>query len=82
MIKFTFDDNNATKKFVLGIFGKDIDHDDYIVEKKDEKRILGFDGQEMTIQDFGGIKSGSEIYARSDIVSLVEFYEKYLASSM
>lgn len=82
MIKFTFNDNNATKKFVLGIFGKNVDDDGYIVEKKDKKRILGFDGQEITINDFGGIASGSEIYVKSDIVSLVEFYQKYLGNTL
>lgn len=78
MINFTFDNNFNTKKFTLGLFGKSIDDGGYIIEKESKKRILGSNGQEMTIAEFGGIKNGSEIYVKSDIVSLVEFYEKYL----
>mgnify|MGYP001607278042 FL=1 len=78
MINFTFDNNFNTKKFILGLFGKSIDDGDYIIEKESKKRILGSNGQEMTIAEFGGIKNGSEIYVKSDIVSLVDFYEKYL----
>lgn len=81
MISFTFDNNFNTKKFILGLFGKDIDDEGYIVEKEGKKRILGFNGQEMIIAEFGGVKNGSEIYVKNDIVSLVEFYEKYLAKS-
>ena len=78
MINFTFDNNFNTKKFILGIFGKTIDEEGYIIEKESKKKILGSNGQEMTIAEFGGIKNGSEIYVKSGIVSLVEFYEKYL----
>lgn len=81
MIQFTFNNNLKTKKFILGIFGKDIDDEGYIIERVGKKRILGFNGQEMTVKEFGGIKNGSEIYVKSDIVSLVRFYEKYLAKS-
>jgi len=78
MIQFTFDNNFNTKKFILGIFGKEIDGEGYIIEKVSKKRILGYNGQEMTVSEFGGIKNGSEIYVKSDIVSLVGFYKKYL----
>jgi hypothetical protein len=81
MIQFTFDNNFNTKKFILGIFGKDIDDEGYIIEREGNKRILGYNGQEMTVDEFGGIKNGSEIYVKSDIVSLVGFYEKYLSET-
>lgn len=79
MINFTFENNLDTKRFILGLFGKSVDDETYIIEKESRKRILGFNGQEMTITEFGGIKNGSEIYVKNDIVSLVGFYEKYLA---
>ena len=78
MINFTFDNNLNTKKFILGIFGKTTDEEGYIIEKESKKRILGSNGQEITVAEFGSIKNGSEIYVKSGIVSLVEFYEKYL----
>ena len=78
MINFTFDNNFNTKKFILGIFDKTIDEEGYIIEKESKKRILGSNGQEITVAEFGSIKNGSEIYVKSGIVSLVEFYEKYL----
>lgn len=79
MINFTFENNPSTKKFILGLFSKTTDDEGYIIEKESKKRILGTNGQEITIKEFGVIKNGSEIYAKSDIVSLVEFFDKYLA---
>jgi len=81
MLNITFDNNLATKKFILGIFGKSVDADGYITEKATGKRILGYNGQEITVNEFGGVKNGSEIYIKKDIVSLVEFYSKYLLAS-
>ena len=79
MLKVTFGDNPKTKKFVLSLFGKNVDKENYIVERDNGKRILGYNGQELTLDDFGVIKNGSEIYGKGDIVSLVDFYKKYLA---
>ena len=80
MLKITFSDNFKTKKFILSCFGKKITRkDDPILEEETGLEIISSDGQEITLNEFGGIKNGSEIYVKNDIVSLVGFYRKYLA---
>lgn len=79
MLRITFQNNKATKKFLLEVFGKTIDQDNNIVEKETKEKVLGSDGQPITLDEFGGIKNGSEIFIKNDIVSLVGFYRKYLA---
>lgn len=81
MFNITFENNSRTKKFILGLFGKETDENGYIIESMTKKRILGADGQEITLSDFGVLKNGSEIYAKDDIVSMVSFYEKFLAKN-
>ena len=80
MLNISFHDNPRTKKFVLSLFGKEVDQESYIIESSTKQRVLGSDGQEISFDKFGVIKNGSEIYAKDDIVSLVGFYEKYIAS--
>lgn len=79
ILEITFKGNPKTKRFILSIFGKDIDSEGFIVEKLSGKRVLGSDGQEITLEDLGVIKNGSEIYSKENIVSLVDFYKKYLS---
>ena len=34
---------------------------------------LSFDGEEVTLEDFGGVKKGSEVFIKKDIISLMRF---------
>lgn len=71
MIELTFDE--STKDFVLEAFGKSVDTAGYLIEKDNPKqRVLTKDGQEIKKDEFAGVRKGSEIYIKSDIVSLLE----------
>jgi hypothetical protein len=66
----TFDE--GVKKFVLNSFDKEVTSDGFVVEKENtEQKVITPDGDELTEQNFAGIKKGSEVYIKSDIVSLV-----------
>ena len=65
----TFD--NSSKEFVLGVLGKSIDHDGYIVEADTGVRVLGQDGEPIHSDDFGGVRKGSEIFFKNDLPSVL-----------
>ncbi len=66
----TFDD--SVKEEILDVFGKTIDSDGFIVEKDNIKqRVLSEDGQEVNINEFGGLRKGSEVFIKKDLISLM-----------
>jgi len=66
----TFDD--SVREDVLDIFGKITDEEGFIVEKDNpNQRVLSEDGQEVNINEFGGLKKGSEIFIKKDLISLM-----------
>lgn len=70
MATLTFDD--SFKEEFLDIFNKTTDSEGFIVEKVNpEQRVFSEDGQEVNIKEFGGIKKGSEVFIKKDIVSLM-----------
>lgn len=67
----TFDD--SARPFILNVFGKTVDSDGFIVEKNDRKqRVLTPRGDDIRLKEFAGIRKGSAVFIKSDIVSLVE----------
>ena len=64
-------DNNASK-FVLDSLNKEIDSEGYIIEKDTKQRVITPTGEELKFSDFAGVRPGSEIFIKSNIVSLVE----------
>lgn len=67
----TFDE--SAKSEVLNLFGKTQDAEGFIVEKEDpSQKVLSADGQPLTLQEFAGVRKGSEIYIRSDFNSLID----------
>lgn len=69
-IRITFDD--SAREFVLDAFGK-TDRDGFIVEKKKtDQKVLTPRGEEISLKDFAGMRKGSVIFVKSDIVSLIE----------
>lgn len=81
MLQITFANNEKTKKLILDIFDKSTDDEGYIVEAQSGNKVLDAEGQPILFHEFGGIKNGSEIFVKDNIVSLVSFYSKYLDSS-
>ena len=72
-MKITF--ATKLKEKVLDQFGKAVGNENYIVEKKTGNRILSSEGEDVHLKEFSGIKRGSEIYLKSDIISLIKFVE-------
>ena len=69
-MKITFD--QSARDFVLEAFNKKIEKG-YLVESDNpEQKVLAKDGHDIQQNRFAGIRKGSEIYIRSDIVSLIE----------
>ncbi len=66
----TFD--KSAKDYILDVFNKSVDKDDFIIEKDNpNQRVLAPDGQQVEYKDFAGIKRGSEIFIKSDLISLM-----------
>jgi hypothetical protein len=68
--RVTFD--SSARDFVLDAFGKTT-QDGFLVEQCQRKqRVLTPRGEEIPVKDFAGVRKGSKIFVKSDIVSLLE----------
>jgi len=66
--------DESLREDILSIFGKTIDADGIIIEKDDpSQRVLTKDGEDINIKEFAGVKRGSEIFIKSDLISLIDF---------
>ncbi|MBS3076374.1 hypothetical protein J4481_01375 [Candidatus Pacearchaeota archaeon] len=66
----TFD--SSLKEEILGFFDKEVNTEGVIVEKFNPKQsVLSVDGQEVKIEEFGGIRKGSEVFIKNDLISLM-----------
>lgn len=73
--ELTFD--KSAKKDILELFGKTVDTEGFIVEKdKPEQRVLTPKGEEIRIEEWGGIIKGSEEFIKSDAFTLIELAKK------
>lgn len=70
----TFD--KSAKSLILDSFEKKANDAGIVVEKKDpEQTVIAQDGQELTLEQFAGIKKGSEVYIKSDLPSLIKLHD-------
>lgn len=70
--------NSSAKDFVLGAFDKTIDSLGYIVESDNTlQKVKTKDGQDIKEDQFAGIRKGSEIYMKSDILSLIDYCQEF-----
>ena len=70
----TFD--ASLKSEMISCFGKTIDDEGYIVEIDDPaQRVLTPNGEEIVVEEFAGIRKGSEIFIKSDLPSLIELLD-------
>ena len=66
----------SAREDVLSFFDKTIDENGFIVEKEDPtQKVITPDGEEITIDNFAGIRKGSEIFIKSDRNSLINLTE-------
>jgi hypothetical protein len=71
--RITFE--KSAEDFVLDCFGKKA-QDGYVVEKSaPSQRVLTPRGEDIPVSEFAGIRKGSVIFVKSDIVSLIEAAE-------
>ena len=72
-LRVTFD--SGARDFILEAFGKKI-HGGFIVENsQSSQKVLTPRGEEIPVKEFAGVRKGSIIFVKSDIVSLVEAAE-------
>jgi len=68
----TFDKNLS--RDILDIFDKAVNEEGIIVEKLDPfQKVLTKEGDEVSLDEFGGLSKGSLVFIKSDIVSLIDF---------
>jgi hypothetical protein len=73
-LKILFD--ASLRDYVLEAFGVRPNVDGLLVESKNpDQHVLTQDGQEVEYKRFGGVRKGSEVFMRDDIVSLIQFCE-------
>ena len=71
----TFDSD--VKKEILSIFGKSVDKDGFLVDNDDPtRRVLSAEGEPVKLREFAGIKKGSLIFVKSDIISLIKLSDE------
>ncbi len=72
MVNITF--SSELKEEILNIFDKKVNEEGIIVEQENEEiSVRTVEGNEISIDEFGGIKKGSEIFIKNDLVSLMNF---------
>ncbi|MHB1810945.1 MAG: hypothetical protein ACYDCP_06110 [Thermoplasmataceae archaeon] len=66
--KMTFDD--SAKEYILSLFNKKVNEDGEVLEKDSNEPVKSFEGNPLTLEDFGGVKKGSELFIENNVVSL------------
>lgn len=71
--------DKSAKEEVLELLDKAIDTEKYIVEKDNPKqRVLTVDGEEISLEEFGGIQKGSEVFIKNNLVSLIRLAKRWI----
>lgn len=69
-VRLTFDE--SAKDLILGYLDKTTDSEGYIVELSNpSQRVLSKEGEEVTLDEFGGACKGSEVFIKNDLISLM-----------
>lgn len=72
-MQITFDE--SARAFILDAFNKTV-RDGFVVEKsKPTEKVITPRGDEIPVQEFAGVRKGSAVFVKNDIVSLVEAAE-------
>jgi len=73
-LNITFD--SSAKEDILSFFDKEINKEGLIVESLTKEPIIGLDGTEVHEKEFAGIKKGSEIFLKNDLISMMKLSEE------
>lgn len=60
---------------ILKAFGKSIDESGIIRDVETNEAVLTPEGDELTKDNFGGIKKGSELFLKQDLLSAIKLKE-------
>ncbi|MCX9025429.1 MAG: hypothetical protein OIN85_04960 [Candidatus Methanoperedens sp.] len=75
MTVITFEE--SAKEEILAIFDKTMDEENFIVEKGDiTQKVITPDGEEVTLEEFAGVRKGSEIFIKSNLPSIIDVIDK------
>ena len=75
MPRIVFD--KSAKKDILEILDKTTDADGTIVEKDNpSQKVLTFEGDEITLEEFGGVQKGSQVFIRNNLISLIRLSKR------
>lgn len=67
--------NESSLPIILRAFGKEINDDGIIIDSQTGEAILTPEGDELTRGTFGGIKKGSEIFIKDDLLAAINLAE-------
>lgn len=69
--------DKSAKNDILAFFDKSVDEEGYVVEKANPThRVMSIDGEEIKIEKFAGITKGSEVFIKSDLLSLIHLADR------
>lgn len=71
----------SSKAFILEVLGKKIDPQGYVVEAQGDAPVLTPDGQPLHIDEFAGVRKGSEIFFKSDLPSVLDAVKQATAAT-
>lgn len=67
----------SAREDILELYGKSVDKEGFIIEKdKPSQRVLTPIGEEIQINDWAGIRKGSEAFIKNDAFSLIDLAKK------
>lgn len=70
--------DESSKQSLLRIMNKSVDSQGFIVEKENpSERVLTKDGEEIKLEEFAGVRKGSEVFIKNDINSILELAESF-----
>jgi len=73
--RITFD--QKARKDVLELLDKAVNEEGLIVEKSNpSQKVLTFDGEEISLKEFGGVQKGSEVFIKDNVVSLIKLSKR------
>jgi len=64
--------DGTSKEFILRALGKSVDSEGFIIETATHKKVLTPDGEPLHIDEFGGVRKGSEIFFKKDLPSVLD----------
>jgi len=69
--------SKSVREDILELYGKTIDDEGFIVEKENNsQRVLTPAGEEIRVEEWAGIRKGSEAFIKNDAFSLIDLAKK------